>query len=295
MKKTSKGQILKIVIVILAILNLIALFVFDYEMPAFLKFRNQESEVSLDNTEEAGTIAYSITFDSDELIYDGTSELNLMSGVTVNGPDGPVTDLEVFANIVTADSLKEKEVIYSIDTENGQVTASRKLTLINYTGPSLVLPSTMPEAEETDLDTYLTLMPTDGSFYAKDGYGKDLSTQVSADYTIDAADPTVVHFVFSVTNMFNDKVSVPADITIDSDRPILLLKQASVTIAKGANFQPLDYIEKAETQQGADLLHTVTLEGNVDVNTLGNYVLLYTVTTDSGISSIPQKLEVVVE
>lgn len=290
----KKARIIKTLIVGLAIINLIALFVFDYEVPEILKFWDKDDEVVVNDSNESEASAYSITFDSDELVYDGTAELNLMNGVTVNGPEGPVTDLEVFANIVTADSLNEKEVVYSIDAPDGQVTASRKLTLVNYTGPSLVLPETMPEVEEADLATYVTLMPTDGTFAAKDGYGKDITAQVSANYTIDATNPTVVHFVFSVTNMFNDKVSVPADITIDSDRPILVLKQASVTIPKGGSFQPLDYIEKAETQQGADLLHTIAVEGNVDVNTPGKYELTYTV-DDNGIKSVPQKLEVVVE
>lgn len=291
----KKARIFKTIIVGLAIINLIALFVFDYEIPETIKFWDKGNETVIDEQDESDASAYSITFDSEELVYDGTAELNLMSGVTVNGPEGPVTDLEVFANIVTADSLNEKEIVYSVDAPDVQVTATRKLTLVNYTGPSLVLPETMPEVEEADLDTYITLMPTDGTFSAKDGYGKDITAQVAADYTIDASNPTVVHFVFSVTNMFNDKVSVPADITIDSDRPILVLSHSSITVAKGSSFQPLDYIEKAESQQGADLLHTVAVEGNVDVNTSGKYILKYTVTNDNGISSIPQELEVVVE
>ena len=291
MKKVS---IFKIAIVGLAIINLMALFVFEYEVPEILKFWDKKDEVIINESDNADTSAYFITFESEELVYDGTNELNLMSGVSVNKPDGPVTNTEVFANIVTADSLNQKEVVYSIDAPDGQVKASRKLTLVNYTGPSLVLPETMPEVKEADLDTYVTLMPTDGTFVAKDGYGKDITAQVSADYTIDAANPTVVHFVFSVTNMFNDRVAVPADITIDSDRPILVLKQSLVTIAKGGSFQPLDYIEKAETQSGADLLHTMAVEGNVDVNTPGKYSITYTV-EDNGIKSVPQKLEVVVE
>lgn len=287
-------RIMKSIMVGLAILNLIALFAFDYEVPEILKVWNNEPVVMVNAPDESEIPSYSITFDSEELVYDGTTELNLMSGVTVNGPEGPVTDIEVFANIVTADTLNEKEIIYSADTADGQVTASRKLSLVNYTGPSLLLPENMPEAEEADLDTYVTLMPTDGSFAAKDGYGKDITSKVVADYTIEPTNPTIVHFVFSVTNMFNDKVSIPYDITIDSDRPILVLKQDSLTLEKGAAFHAIDYVEKAETQRGADLLHTLEVEGAMDTNTPGKYVLSYTI-NDNGLSSIPQKMEVVVE
>lgn len=287
MKKT---RTFKIIIVGLAVINLIALFGFDYKLP----FINRQEGVNSDITNVTGTPDYNITFDTEEISYDGTGELNLMNGVVVTGPEGVVENAEVFANIVTADALNKKQVTYTLDTAGGQVSASRMLTLNNYTGPTLTLPEEMPEAEESELDTYLSLMPTDGSFSAKDGFGKDITAQVSSSYTIDPENPSVVHLVFTVTNMFNDKVSVPYDLTIDSNRPILVLKQSSVTISKGSSFQPLDYVERAESQAGQDLLNTISVEGVVDTNTPGKYVITYEI-NDNQTKSIPQKLEVVVE
>lgn len=290
MKKNTGIKTIQIIIVSLAILNLIALFVFDYKLPFMVNDTNDEPDI-LDVTEVPG---YSIEFDSDEISYDGTGELDLMTGVKVMGPEGEIENAEVFANIITADSLSEKQITYSLDTAGGQVTATRKLILSNYTGPTLVLPENMPEADEKDLDTYLSLMPTDGSFAAKDGFGKDITAQVSTSYRIDSENPSIVHFVFSVTNLFNDKVSVPYDISIDSDRPTLVLSSYSVSISKGSAFQPLDYVQKAESKSGQDLLQTIAIEGSVDVNTPGKYTLSYTI-NDNGISSVPQKLEIVVE
>lgn len=283
-------RISKTIIVGLAVLNLIALFVFDYKLP----FISKQEGANPDIINVTETPDYSITFETEEISYDGTGELDLMNGVIVSGPEGIIENASIFANIITADALDQKQVTYTLDTADGQITATRKLILTNYTGPTLTLPEAMPEAAEEDLDTYLSLMPTDGSFSAKDGYGKDITAQVSSNYTIDPENPSVVHLVFTVTNMFNDKVSVPYDLTIDSDRPILVLKQSSVTISKGSSFQPLDYVERAESQAGQDLLNTISVEGVVDTNTPGKYVITYEI-NDNQTKSIPQKLEVVVE
>lgn len=295
MKKISKAHVIKLTIIALALINLIALFVFDYKLPDFFKFGKDSADVNsqiADSTEEP---AYKISFDTDTITYNGTAALDLMSGVTVTDASGNVSDVEVFANIVTADYIDEKEIVYSINTDSGQVTATRKLKLENYSGPSLVIPETLPQVSEEELDKMISLMPADETFHARDGFGKDITAQIVASYTIDPNDPRVVHYIFSITNIFNDKISIPADITINSDRPILVLKQNEVTVSKGTAFQPLDYIERAESQQGADLIHTIEVSGNVDMNTPGKYTLTYTITGDTGVQSIPQKLNVTVE
>lgn len=290
MKKTPKVNIIKIIAVVIAALNLLALFVFDYKIPFINKHTDAESDIS----EAAVTSNYQITFAENEISYDGTEKLELMEDVTVIGPEGVIENPKLFANIVTAEALNEKKVTYTLDTDDGQITATRMLILKNYTGPTLKLPENMPEAEESELDSYLSLIPADDSFKALDGYGNDITSQVSASYTIEPSDPRIVHFVFSVTNMFNDKAAAAYDLSIESQRPILVLSQYSVSISKGESFQPMDYIKQAESQEGTDLYHTIVIEGSVDVNTPGKYSLTYTI-EDKGVESIPQKLNVIVE
>lgn len=294
MKSRSKFRFFKLIICAVAVLNLVALFVFEYKFPFDTFFAADNPDTTEQISTETQSTDYSISFDSDTLNYDGSYRLDLMRGVTLTGPKGSVDTSKVFVNIVTGDSLNEKTVTYTMDTEQGQVSASRKLILDNYTAPSITLPTNLPTAEEADLDNYISLMPTDGSFSAKDGFGNDISSQISLNYTIDAENPSIVHLSFSVTNMFNDSVSVPADISISSQRPILVLKQSSVTIEKGSAFQPLDYVKKAVSQSGKNLIDTIKIEGSVDANTPGKYTLKLSI-SDSGIGSIPQKLEVVVE
>lgn len=293
-KKRNGFQIFQIVIVVVALLNLIALFLFDYTLPSFLHFSSEEGTTPSATPTET-EIPYSIQFESDTLTYDGTSELNLLSGVSVVKDDGTTVENDVFAHIVTGETLNDKVITYSVDTDAGQITANRNLMLSNYAGPSLILPETLPEINEELLGSILTYMPTDGSFMANDGFGNDITAAVTADYTIDPQDPSLVHYVFSVKNMFNDVASVAADITIDSNRPILVLTEPSVTILKGTSFQPLLYVEKAQDQQGNDLTHRISIDGTVDVSTAGTYTLTYTVTSTDETTSIPQQLVVTVE
>ena len=96
MKKT---RTFKIIIVGLAVLNLIALFGFDYKLP----FINRQEGANSEIINVTSTPDYNITFDTAEISYDGTGELNLMNGVVVTGPEGVVENAEVYANIVTAD------------------------------------------------------------------------------------------------------------------------------------------------------------------------------------------------
>ena len=65
------------------------------------------------------------SFDPPELTYDGTGEIDLLSGVSLNGITGqPLHDL-VFTKIQNGSHTSEKIIIYSADTENGKATARR--------------------------------------------------------------------------------------------------------------------------------------------------------------------------
>lgn len=291
--KNNRWRALRIAVIGVALLNLIALFAFNYQLPSVLRFPSKKTSAVKESTLETAC-PYTIHLDSDTLSYDGTGSLNLLDGVSLTRQDGSYADFEIFAHISTGDAMNHKIITYSADTDAGQVTAKRNLTLDNYTGPSLVLPSALPSVAEQELDSLLTQMPADGSFAARDGFGKDITSAVTAEYTIDPANPTLVHFVFSVTNLFNDTTSAAADLVIVSSRPILLLTQTEVVLSKGASFQPLSYVQKAEDQRGRDLTSRIQVSGTVDVNTPGVYPLTYTVTTEQGDTSLPQLLTVTI-
>ena len=206
-------RIFKFLVVAAALINLAALFLFDYKIPDFLtpskESSVQEKEVS---SVEEPSGEYSIEMLSDSFSYDGTGTLDLLNGVTLKGPEGTVSNAKIFAHIKTGDSLSRKIVEYTADTPQGQVSASRNLKLDNYKGPSITLPSVLPQIEANQLDSILTAMPSDGSFRADDGYGNDITGSVKASYTADPDDASLIHYVFTITNSYNDSVSVAADL-----------------------------------------------------------------------------------
>lgn len=285
---------LKIIIIVLAVLNLIALFVFEYKLPSFLSVPNKTppataTPVVTENSD------YKIVFDNDTITYDGTGEFDLLTGVSVSSPDGSIQNDQLFVHIKTGDTLTEKEIIYSVDTPAGQISETRKLILKNYTGPSIILPETLPKLEESNLDTLLASLMADDSFHANDGFGKELSSQVTVDYTIDPGNPSVVHYTLSLTNIFNDAVSLPVDINISSNRPSLVLSTNAVTISKNTSFQPMEYVEEALDINGNSCYNRIRIDGSVDITTPGVYNITYTCTDTNGNTSHPQQLKVTVE
>lgn len=214
-RKKKNSSILKVLISILAIGNLTVIFF----LSCFYSVPEQESIQTVSAEKQDEIPDYSICLDTDTLTYDGTGDLDLMSGVCLLSPEGPVSGSKIFVSIQTGASLMKKEIRYSADTKDGRVYASRTLNLENYSGPLLRIPTSFPEMEESELDNILSIMPGDGSFYADDGYGHDITNSVTVRYIRDEDHPYIVHCTFTVTNMFNDSVSEKADIYLTATLP----------------------------------------------------------------------------
>lgn len=297
--KQTIFKVLKIAIVILSLGNLAALFLFQYELPQFFHSKaepEQIEEVTPDVPEESTEdVQYSIQLDTETLTYDGSTDLNLLDGVSLVSSEGAVSGIDIFAHIKTGDSLSSKIIEYSADTEAGRVTASRTLALSNYNGPSITLPESLPQLDEEELDSMLGSLSEYEDFYADDGYGNDITSAVSVSYTRDNSDPSRVCYTFKVTNSFNDSVSAEAYLTITGSRPVITLKESTVRISVHSSFNGLNYVENAVDADGSSMFHRIHITGKVDTDTPGTYTLTYSVTTSDGVSSIPKELTVIVE
>lgn len=293
-KQLTRFQVFKIVVIAFSLINLAALFLFQYQLPTFASKPETSANETSEPVQESTDVTYEFQFEMDTLTYDGTSELDLLQGVSIVSSRGDILDTEIFARITTGDSLEQKKIKYSADTSQGQISASRTLLLKGYQGICITLPD-LPELEESELDNILSHMPTDGTFHVDDGYGNDITNAVSVEYTIDADNPSVVHYVFSVTNLFNDSVSVAKDLLIDNDRPILVLKEKEITISKNSSFQALSFVEKAQDPEGNSLFHRININGDINTSKAGTYTLTYTASTVDGVTSIPQVLTIIVE
>lgn len=297
MNKSRKTifKLLKAAIVILALGNLAALFLFQYKLPAF--FQTQKETKPSPETREDSTneVRYFIHLDTDTLTYDGTAALNLMQGVSLVSSDGKTPDSTVFAHIKTGNSLSQKIIEYSADTADGRITASRILDLSHYSGPSIILPDALPQIEEDELDSMLEALSKEESIHADDGYGNDITASVVCSYKQEAAHPDRIYYTFTVTNIFNDSFSAEASLTLDRTRPVIILSETTVTVPLHSDFDALSYVEDVIGTDGLSLLHLISIDGTVDTDAEGIYVLTFTAANSKGISAVPKKLTVIVK
>lgn len=288
---------LKVIIIIFSLFNLAALFLFDYELPFFSSSEESDKPVRSGNKQpDISDSFYAFSFDTDPLIYNGTDSLDLLSGVTVKDKDNVSIETDIFVHITgSADSISEKEIEYSADTDTGRITAIRKLKLLNYTGPSISLPEVLPTVTDETLDSVLTSLVENEDFHAQDGYGNDITPSITASYSVNAKDPFTVSYTFTVINLFNDMVSKTAYLNLSLSRPFVLLSQPFVTLKTGDHFNAMSYVETAVDINGESLLNKITIDKQVDTSKPGNYVITYTATGNTGDSSLPQTLTVLVE
>lgn len=294
-------QILKYLIAALAALNLVVLLLLPSSFSFSIKPINIKDFIPFGNraansgsSSDAEISQYAIELESDTITYDGTGELNLLDGVSLTGPDGALSNQNIFVHIKTGDSISQKIIEYTAKVEGEQVSANRTLVLEHYSGPSLHLPDSFPTIEDSELDSILDTLLEDDDFYADDGYGNDITQSVVASYTQEEESPYIAHYVFKVSNSYNDSTAASADISI-TPRPIITLTDHEITVPLHASFSALSYVSTAVDTDGSSLTRSIIIDGNVDTSVAGEYTLTYTVYSPSGMRSNPAELIVTVE
>lgn len=291
-------QILKYLIAVIAVINLVVLFLFPSGLPFLINMDDFDAFGSVaaegSSSPDAEMPQYTIALESDTITYDGSGELDLLDGVSLIGPDGKAINQTIFVHIKTGDTISQKIIEYTADTEDGQVSTTRGLELSDYSGPSLQLPEELPTIEDNELDSILDTLLADDDFYADDGYGNDITQSVAASYTRDEDDPYLAHYVFTVENSFNDSTAASADISI-TPRPIITLTDSVITVPLNASFSELSYVASAVDTDGSSLMRNIIIDGDVDTSVPGEYTLTYILHSPSGVFSNPAELKVIVE
>lgn len=292
-KTSTFLRILKGGIAAVAVLNLAALFLFQYTLPDIhLPSIPESFHLSGDGSSDKTDSRYFFEFEDETLNYDGSGKLDLLDGVVLMSPDGELPQDNIYARITTESASSQKLIEYTADTEDGQISATRKLQLSNYAGPAIHLPSELPTF--SDPEDVLDTLQEDDAFYAKDGFDKDITSSVSAKYDTDDDDPFLVHFTFSVTNSFNDTATANADISLEA-KPVITLSEDTVTLSVGEYFSPLQYVSSATGTDGSSMMDHIGIDNPVDNQTPGTYTVTYTIYEPDGNASSPAELTVIVK
>ena len=215
------------------------------------------------------------SFDPPELTYDGTGEIDLLSGVSLNGITGqPRHDL-VFTTIQNGSHTSEKIIIYSADTENGKATARRTLKLINYHKPDVTLPDDLPEVTPDTAGSIVSLLLEEGTLTVDDGFGNEAADKLTASYEMDSRNSSILHYTFFYDSMFGDDIYRKVD-TKMTGTPVLILRENEVTVPRDSDYNPFDNIVSAVDADGVDAKNDVVCTGRVNTAKPGIYPVTYT-------------------
>ena len=151
--------------------------------------------------------------------------------------------------------------------------------LKNYRGPQLTVSGTLSLQAE-DLMDLASVLRDRGELSADDGYGRDVSGQVS--WRREKVSTGIYDVTFSLTNAYLDSaaVTVRADISGKLDDIVLTLSETQLTVPAGTAFDPLMLVAQAGSSEGNnDLMDRVQVENYVNAEIPGSYSVVYTLTS----------------
>ena len=260
--------IAKALVSVICIFSLVFLYVFGER---FFQTEIQiESQEQADNGEQD-----SFMFDPEELVYDGTGDLDLLEGVSLENFSQEELKNKVFIKISPADNLSRKTIEYTADTKKGRIRSNRSLRLVNYNGPKIELPDEMPSVAMDEVDKIMDLLSEDESYKAEDGFGKDAREHVQVNIEKSVINSAEVQYTFVLENVFGDRTMEKANVFISDVPAVITLTEKEVFLQAGDSFDPTEYIEKAVDSAGESIIEEVVFSSDFNTARSGEYLVTY--------------------
>lgn len=236
----------------------------------------------------------SIQWQPDTLVYDGTGTLNLMEGVFVTDEDGNDRTADT-RGVLQGTDVQNKKLIYYTVTGNGQrlTDLGRVLVLENYMGPVLQVKSELHLVAD-QLDNLPAVLAQQESLRAENGYGVDLTRQVS--WYREKVGEGEYLISFTVINEFYDTATVQSRAYVSgvTDDIVLTLQEDQIVLSQRDVFSPDAWVLCAQDADGADLTSRVKVEGTVNPSVPGTYTLRYVLTSEDERQRAVKELRVLV-
>ncbi len=211
-------SILKWAIVILALGNLVALFVFDYQIPGLSRLFPEKTEETTAAVQSSGTGRLTIQVPDGDLEYTGSGELDLTEGVLVLDENGEESDAKLSYVVYDGTSANEKRIEYSASDSSGTiVTASRRLKITGqYSGPTIEIDSSLPTFTSADPELIVQELIDQDLIKAYDGLGNTITDQIKAETQLGTAANTYT-VNFTVSNELGDSGIAIATIMVQDE------------------------------------------------------------------------------
>ena len=214
-------------------------------------------------------------FDPEELTYDGNGDLDLLKGVSLPGFTRQELKELTFVSIETAGAVSKKRVEYTAEKDGVRYRSLRYLHLSGYTGPKIIMPQHIPDVKENMIERFGSLLKDEEDFKVDDGFGNDVSAHMEVEAERSTVDSSLVHYTISIENVFGDRDRVIQDVVLSGEIPVIVLTTPEVRIGIRQEFDPRDYIARAEMADHSSAMDAVLIEGAVNTNEAGEYTLTY--------------------
>lgn len=267
---------------VISLLALVIILILSYQMT--MNYKDDNNQNSSENIK--------IIFD-DDLVYDGTGELDLLDGVSAQGEDGTDLTSRLNAKIVLAGN--GKEIRYSVSNDNGQIVyKARNLVLKNYQGPEIIANDHL-NFDVKDLNNLVIVLNERDELKGLDGFGKDITNQIT--YQREKVSDGIYRLTFTLNNIYLDSTSltVKANISGAISDPILELYRSSIELDVGSVFYPEDYIKIANDENGNSIKDQVEISSLPNTMQPGVYNVLYQLTSNDNNVIVTKKLEVTIK
>ena len=176
-----------------------------------------------------------------------------------------------FVSIETIGAPSKKRVEYTAEKDGVRYRSLRNLHLSGYTGPKIIMPQHIPDVKENMIERFGTLLTQEEDFKVDDGFGNDVSDHMEVSAERSTMDSSLVHYTISIENVFGDRDRVVQDVVLSGEIPVIVLTTPEVRIGVRQEFDPLDYIARADSSA----IDAVLVEGAVNTSQAGEYTLTY--------------------
>lgn len=227
--------------------------------------------------DELTTVAlkeYSITFDKSEIDYDKSTDF--MDGVTATDSNG--NDLTQFVTVSCkpTNNISKKTLTYSINKSGYKILTFERSLLLNssYNGPSIDINGSGVEVPLDRINSLSSIIDSSDIISTDDGFGTPcaISAVIQNQEEIAVGDYVAT---ISAQNIFGDTATAKISVTVTpAESSIIKLSVSSITLNKGDEFEPLDYVISAEHEKYGDLKPYVIAD-EIDTSKAGIYNIEY--------------------
>ena len=280
--KEKKFRLLHILIAVIATANLVVLFLFQYGLSDSTHAVQAAQRASEERAAKSGQSSTEETAAVEEPNGESIPEAE-SAGSDADGESGTSSDANDAASNGNAPgsnsgsgSAPGSTPVAGTGNGTSGENSSTEETGEGDGNPVITISEPLPTVDSGDLPNLAKVLADLGYIKADDGYGNDITDDITADYEEISSDSMQYRATFTVTNRAGKTVSETCTIATQAGtKPLLELTSDSITLSVGDSFYFMSYIKTARDIDGTSLDTRISISGVVDTSTPGTYELEY--------------------